>query len=86
MTNRDLRFAQPQHSERIQLYDLLCGSVTGALSVYEDFTMYTLRHRLGGWSCLCMVRTPKLSKSGLVSTSVHRGPVSVGTVAASVIV
>ena len=58
MTNRDLRFAPHQHSESSFTF---CwhGSVTGALSVYEDFTMYTLRHRfVAGWSCLWTVRTP----------------------------
>ena len=58
MTNRDLRFAPHQHSESSFTF---CwhGSVTGALSVYEDFTMYTLRHRfVAGWSCLWTMRTP----------------------------
>ena len=40
MTNIDLHFAQPQHSEGIQHYALLYGSVTGAHLVYE-FTMYS---------------------------------------------
>ena len=52
MTNRDLRFAQPHHSERIQLYVLLCGSVTGALSVKEDSRCtHDVTVSVGGHAC-----------------------------------